>query len=60
MAAWEGLDASAAATVMGCSRVAYKVRLHRARRRLAEALDPAPNRELSDSRLRPVAHEGGS
>ncbi len=42
--AWEGLDAGQAATVIGCTRRALTMRLHRARRRLAAALasaDPA-------------------
>lgn len=45
---WEGLSHDAAAEVLGCSAVAFKVRLHRARRRLARLLevadqaDPAP------------------
>ncbi|MEU7589506.1 sigma-70 family RNA polymerase sigma factor [Micromonospora sp. NPDC049230] len=60
LAAWEGLDASAAATVMGCSRTAYKVRLYRARRRLAAALEPTRNRTSTDAALSPLAHEGGS
>ncbi|BCB76698.1 RNA polymerase sigma factor [Phytohabitans flavus] len=60
LAAWEGLDAEAAATVMGCSRTAYKVRLFRARRRLAAALEPAPDRKAADAALGPLAHEGGS
>ena len=60
LAAWEGLDAGAAAAVMGCSRTAYKVRLYRARRRLAAALDPVPAREPADAALPPLAHEGGS
>jgi RNA polymerase sigma factor (sigma-70 family) len=60
LAAWEGLDASAAATVMGCSRAAYKVRLYRARRRLAAALGPVQDRAAADAVLRPLAHEGGS
>jgi len=38
LAAWEGLDNAALATVLGCSRTAARIRLHRARRRLAEAL----------------------
>lgn len=38
---WEGLDNDAAAKVMGCSAVAFKVRLHRARRRLARHLAAA-------------------
>lgn len=35
---WYGLDADEAATALGCSRAAYRVRAHRARRRLADAL----------------------
>jgi RNA polymerase sigma factor (sigma-70 family) len=34
---WEQLDVSAAAQVMGCSAATFRVRLHRARRRLARA-----------------------
>lgn len=37
--AWDGLDRSEAARVLGCSRGALAVRLHRARRRLEAALD---------------------
>ena len=36
---WEQLDHAAAARVLGCSRTALKVRLHRARRRLAAHLE---------------------
>jgi RNA polymerase sigma-70 factor (ECF subfamily) len=39
LAAWEGLDAGQIAVVLGCSRNAARIRLHRARRRLAAALD---------------------
>jgi RNA polymerase sigma factor (sigma-70 family) len=42
---WEDLDHDAAARVMGCSVVAFKVRVHRARKRLARHLadaDAAP------------------
>jgi RNA polymerase sigma-70 factor (ECF subfamily) len=35
---WEQLDVATAALVAGCSTTAFKVRLHRARRRLARAL----------------------
>ena len=59
LAAWEGLDATAAATVMGCSRTAYKVRLFRARQRLAAALAPTPTRRPADAALSPLANEGG-
>jgi RNA polymerase sigma-70 factor (ECF subfamily) len=58
LAAWEGLDADAAAEVLGCSRVAYKVRLYRARRRLAAAL--VQNNTPAEPALGPLAHEGGS
>jgi RNA polymerase sigma-70 factor, ECF subfamily len=38
LAAWDGLTADEIAAVVGCSRVAAKVRLHRARRRLQRKL----------------------
>jgi RNA polymerase sigma-70 factor, ECF subfamily len=41
LAAWDQLPAAEAAQVLGCSRGAYDVRLHRARARLAKALDDA-------------------
>jgi RNA polymerase sigma-70 factor (ECF subfamily) len=37
--AWEDLDNARAARASGCSRATFAVRLHRARRRLADALD---------------------
>jgi RNA polymerase sigma factor (sigma-70 family) len=39
---WEGLDTGAAAEALGCSRNAVRIRLHRARRRLAGALGRSP------------------
>lgn len=36
--AWEGLDSQEAATALGCSRTAFRVRLHRARRKLRDLL----------------------
>jgi RNA polymerase sigma factor (sigma-70 family) len=36
--AWEGLDPARAAAAAGCSRAAFAVRLHRARKRLDRAL----------------------
>jgi RNA polymerase sigma-70 factor (ECF subfamily) len=39
--AWEGLTPAEAAQVLGCSPVAYRIRLHRARKRLALLLDAA-------------------
>ncbi len=38
LAAWEGLTAAAIGEVIGCSPMAAKVRLHRARRRLSQRL----------------------
>lgn len=40
LVAWDGLDAAEAAEVVGVSRLALAVRLHRARRRLERALAP--------------------
>lgn len=39
LVAWEGLSAERAATAMGCSTVAFRVRLHRARARLRARLE---------------------
>ena len=39
LTAWDGLDQRSAAAILGCSEGAFKVRLHRARRRLARALE---------------------
>jgi RNA polymerase sigma-70 factor (ECF subfamily) len=39
LVAWEGLDAGEAALAAGCSRGAFAVRLHRARRRLEKSMD---------------------
>jgi RNA polymerase sigma-70 factor (ECF subfamily) len=38
LSAWEELPGSEAARVLGCSATAYRIRLHRARRRLRERL----------------------
>ncbi|HXL44819.1 MAG TPA: sigma-70 family RNA polymerase sigma factor [Gaiellaceae bacterium] len=38
LGAWEGLDARRAAAALDCTRGAYALRLHRARRRLAKEL----------------------
>jgi DNA-directed RNA polymerase specialized sigma24 family protein len=38
LVAWEGLEPDRAARVLGCSAVAFRVRLHRARRRIAAHL----------------------
>ncbi len=57
LVAWEGLDAEGIAAVLGCSRNAARIRIHRARRRLASALaeDDMPARaepRLGQPRLR--------
>ncbi len=39
LAGWYELSGAAAAQVLGCTRAAYAVRLHRARRRLRAAMD---------------------
>jgi RNA polymerase sigma-70 factor (ECF subfamily) len=39
LVAWEGLSLGEAATVLGCSPVACRVRFHRAKRRLAARLE---------------------
>jgi RNA polymerase sigma-70 factor (ECF subfamily) len=39
LVAWEGLDARQLARVIGCSPNAARIRVHRARKRLAEELD---------------------
>lgn len=38
LVAWDGLSSEEAARVLGCSGVAFRLRLHRARRKLANAL----------------------
>jgi RNA polymerase sigma-70 factor (ECF subfamily) len=51
---WEGLSTEEAATVIGCSPNAVRIRVHRARRRLTDRLrikDPITDRDLSASAL---------
>jgi RNA polymerase sigma-70 factor, ECF subfamily len=56
LSAWYELTADEAAQALGCSRSAYGVRLHRARRRLAQQLQPPHRIERSD-RLPEAIHE---
>jgi RNA polymerase sigma factor (sigma-70 family) len=53
--AWEGLTPSQAAASLGCSRVALRVRLYRARRRLARDLDTDASRLANAPRIEPDA-----
>lgn len=60
LAAWEGLDATDAAVVLGCSAGAFRVRLHRARRDLEKhlALDGhLPSGRPLSPRPRPATQE---
>jgi DNA-directed RNA polymerase specialized sigma24 family protein len=43
---WEGLDGRAAAAVLGCGEAAFRVRLHRARKRLEAELTRESTDEL--------------
>jgi RNA polymerase sigma factor (sigma-70 family) len=47
LVAWEGLTPMEAAQALDCSPVACRIRLHRARKRLARALD-SPTRSAAD------------
>jgi RNA polymerase sigma-70 factor (ECF subfamily) len=59
---WEQLDVAAAAQVMGCSAATFRVRLHRARRRLACALVQAgePGGSDPDAVAPPPAFPSGT
>jgi len=55
LAVWDGLDRTAIAAALGCSKANVSVRLHRARRRFARALaayhhDPSPSLTLAPRR----------
>lgn len=55
LAAWDGLNSRDAATVLGITRFAFGVRLHRARRRFAATLaasEPAPQADPPSPRRR--------
>ncbi|MGA4841048.1 RNA polymerase sigma factor [Streptomyces sp. G45] len=49
---WDGLTPAAAATVTGCNRAAFLVRLHRARKRLAQHLTAQPPYPARSERTR--------
>lgn len=50
---WDGLSHREAAVVAGCSMASFAVRLHRARRRFAAALDQQENRLDGDESAEP-------
>ncbi len=52
--AWDGLSQQEAAIVVGCSRVAFAVRLHRARQRLSAVLDELVRTEPGVARPAPT------
>lgn len=59
LVAWDGLDGAAAAAAAGCTRTAFSVRLHRARRHLRKQLGPSA--QMTDQGRPPAvspAHEG--
>jgi RNA polymerase sigma factor (sigma-70 family) len=58
LAEWEQLSVADAAIVLGCSSVAFKVRLHRARRRLAAALRNVDGIEGMVVRQAPATNKG--
>jgi len=59
LAAWERLDPGEISTVLGCSRNAARIRLHRARRRLARELEGVPVGGASTRSLMSVETEKG-
>jgi RNA polymerase sigma-70 factor (ECF subfamily) len=50
LVAWEGLSPAQAASALGCSSAAFRVRLHRARGRLARLLERAPSEAAQTER----------
>ena len=58
LVAWDGLTPAQAAGVAGCTVTAFKVRLHRARRRLDSALVDEPDAAPASRPLSVVSQEG--
>jgi RNA polymerase sigma-70 factor (ECF subfamily) len=48
LVAWDGLASEQAAAVLGCTEAAFKMRLSRARRRLAGAVEERPARTVTE------------
>ena len=57
LVAWDGLTSREAAAVMGVSAGAFRIRLHRARRRIQARLDDAPSRSRARLRRTDMAEE---
>ena len=57
--AWEGLDYGEIATVLGCSRNAVRIRLHRARIRLAAELADPGDTESEVHQTQPAESQRG-
>jgi RNA polymerase sigma factor (sigma-70 family) len=55
LVAWEGLSPAQAASALGCSSAAFRVRLHRARGHLAQMLERTPSEARQTERS---AHAG--
>ncbi|MBF4571168.1 RNA polymerase sigma factor [Herbiconiux sp. VKM Ac-1786] len=51
--AWEELTDTEAATVLGCTRATYTMRLTRAKRRLAQLMNPAHEPAIAERQLQP-------
>jgi RNA polymerase sigma-70 factor (ECF subfamily) len=49
LVSWQGLTPAQAAGVIGCTRAAYRVRLHRARRRLERAMETQHEIPVADA-----------
>ncbi|MDH2387805.1 sigma-70 family RNA polymerase sigma factor [Streptomyces sp. HNM0663] len=60
LVAWEGLDVRQAARVMGCSRAAFSVRLHRARKLLDRALAESATDEVGEEEREEEKEEGAA
>ena len=58
LVAWEGLDHAGLATTLGCSPGAARVRLHRARRRLASVLETSATRAPHPPTTQPITDRG--
>ncbi|MBC6457585.1 sigma-70 family RNA polymerase sigma factor [Actinomadura sp. HBU206391] len=59
LVAWQGLTPRDAARVVGCSPTALRVRLHRARKRLIQAIDDNPPARAVHPRVRIAGEVAG-